>query len=86
MQSRFATYIYGMVKFSFIPPANIRELRDLVRHRYKLTCMRTDEKNRAQNCLTISNLKLDDVFSDVFGKSARFITGQILRPREKLLM
>lgn len=41
--------------------------------------MRTDEKNRAQNCLTISNLKLDDVFSDVFGKSARFITGQILR-------
>ena len=27
-------------------------------------------KNRAQNCLTVSNLKLDDVFSDVFGKSA----------------
>lgn len=79
MQSRFETYVYGMVKFSFIPPANIRELRDLVRHRYKLTCMRTDEKNRAQNCLTISNLKLDDVFSDVFGKSARFITGQILQ-------
>lgn len=32
------------------------------------------EKNRAQNCLTVSDLKLDDVFSDVFGKSARSIT------------
>ncbi len=69
----------GMVKPSFIPPADIRELRDLVRYRYKLTCMVTSEKNRAQNCLTISNLKLDDVFSDVFGKSSRSITEQILQ-------
>ena len=46
----------GMVKPSFIPPADIRELRDLVRYRYKLTCMITGKKNRAQNCLTVSNL------------------------------
>lgn len=52
----------GMVKPSFIPPADIRELRDLVRYRFKLTCMITGEKNRAHNCLTVSNLKLDDVF------------------------
>ena len=32
-------YMCGMVKPSFIPPADIRELRDLVRYRYKLTCM-----------------------------------------------
>ena len=36
------------------------------------------EKNRAQNCLTVSNLKLDDVFRDVFGKSSRSITEHIL--------
>jgi len=36
------------------------------------------EKNRAQNCLTVSNFKLDDVFSDVFGKSASAITVQLL--------
>ena len=71
-------YMCGMVKPSFIPPADIRELRDLVRYRFKLTCMITGEKNRAQNCLTVSNLKLDDVFSDVFGKSSRSITEQIL--------
>ena len=72
-------YMCGMVKPSFIPPADIRELRDLVRYRFKLTCMITGEKNRAQNCLTVSNLKLDDVFSDVFGKSSRSITEHILQ-------
>ena len=72
-------YMCGMVKPSFIPPADIRELRDLVRYRYKLTCMITGEKNRAQNCLTVSNFKLDDVFSDIFGKSSRSITEQILQ-------
>lgn len=71
-------YMCGMVKPSFIPPADIRHLRDLVRYRFKLNCMITGEKNRAQNCLTVSNLKLDDVFSDVFGKSSRSITEQIL--------
>ena len=69
----------GMVKPSFIPPADIRELRDLVRYRYKPTCMVTGEKNRAQNCLTVSSLKPDDVFSDVSGKSSRSITEQILQ-------
>jgi hypothetical protein len=41
--------------------------------------MITGEKNRAHNCLTVSNLKLDDVFSDIFGKSSRSITEQILQ-------
>lgn len=67
-----------MIKPSFIPSPEIRQLRDLVRYRVKLTNMLTGEKNRAQNCLTVSNLKLDDVFSDVFGKSARSITNYIL--------
>jgi len=62
----------------FIPPPVIRQLLDLIRYRMKLTNMITSEKNRAQNCLTVSNLKLDDVFSDVFGKSARSITEHIL--------
>ena len=71
-------FMCEMIKPSFIPPAKIRHLRDLVRYRSKLTNMLTGEKNRAQNCLTVSNLKLDDVFSDVFGKSSRSITEYIL--------
>ena len=71
-------FMHDMIKPSFIPPLDIRQLRDLFRYRFKLTNMETGEKNRAQNCLTVSNLKLDDVFSDVFGKSARSITEYIL--------
>ena len=77
-------FMCNMIKPSFIPPPDIRHLRDLIRYRTKLTNMLTSEKNRAQNCLTVSSLKLDDVFTDVFGKSARSITEYILaHPGEK---
>lgn len=77
-------FMCDMIKPSFIPPASIRHLRDLMRYRRKLTNMLAGEKNRAQNCLTVSNFKLDDVFSDVFGKSSRSITNYILEhPNEK---
>jgi len=71
-------FMCGMIKPSFIPPPAIRHLRELIRYRVKLTNILTSEKNRAHNCLTISSLKLDDVFSDIFGKSARAITEYIL--------
>ncbi|SDF61126.1 IS110 family transposase [Sporomusa acidovorans] len=71
-------FMCDMIKPSFIPPPDIRHLREMMRYRFKLTNFLTGEKNRAQNCLTVSNLKLDDVFSDVFGKSARSITAYIL--------
>lgn len=63
-----------MIKPSFIPSPEIRQLRDLIRYRTKLINKLTSEKKRAQNCLTVSNLKLDDVF----GKSSRSITNYIL--------
>ncbi len=71
-------FMCDMIKPSFIPPPDIRQLRDLLRFRMKLTNQITGMKNRALNCLTVSNLKLDDVFSDVFGKSSRSIIAQIL--------
>ena len=86
---RDAKWIAGIFKHdlvagSFIPPADIRQLQDLVRYRWKLTSFTTGEKNRVQNCLTVSNFKLDDVFSDVFGKAASAITTRILdNPAEK---
>lgn len=71
-------FMCDMIKPSFIPPPDIRQLRDLLRFRMKLTYQITGMKNRALNCLTVSNLKLDDVFSDVFGKSSRSIIKHIL--------
>jgi len=73
---------HDLLNGSFIPPAEIRQLRDLVRYHTKLTSYTTGEKNRAQNCLTVSNIKLDDVFSDVFGKSASAIISRILESNE----
>jgi len=73
---------HDLINGSFIPPVDIRQLRDLVRYHYKLTGYTTGEKNRAQNCLTVSNIKLDDVFSDVFGKAASAITERLLENSE----
>ena len=76
---------HDLVSGSFIPPADIRQLRDLVRYRWKLTNFVVGEKNRAQNCLTVSNIKLDDVFSDVFGKASSNIISRMLdNPSEKI--
>lgn len=64
----------GLVKSSFIPDKDIRVLRELTRYRYKLTSMRSSEKNRFQNAFTVCNVALDSVVSDMFGKSATAIT------------
>ena len=76
---------HDLVSGSFIPPADIRQLRDLTRYHSKLTNFMTGEKNRMQNSLTVSNIKLDDVFSDVFGKASTNIINRLLSdPSEKL--
>ena len=67
-----------LVRSSFIPPPDIRQLRDLCRYYVKLTGFVSGEKNRAQNCLTMCNFKLDDVFTDVFGKSATRVLDALL--------
>ena len=67
-----------LVRSSFIPPPLTRDLRELCRYHNKLTYMNTSEKNRGQNCLTVCNFKLDDVFTDVFGTSATRILDKII--------
>ena len=67
-----------LVRSSFIPPPDIRQLRDLCRYYVKLTSFVSSEKNRAQNCLTMCNFKLDDVFTDVFGKRATRVLDALL--------
>lgn len=69
---------HDLVAGSFMPPADIRKLRDLMRYRYKLTCFMSSEKNRLQNCLTVSNIQLANVVSDTFGKSSKRILDKIL--------
>ena len=69
---------HDLVAGSFMPPIAIRQLRDLMRYRFKLTNFMSSEKNRLQNCLTISNIQLGNVVSDTFGKSSMNIIDKIL--------
>lgn len=62
---------HDLVKFSFIPPKEIRQLRELSRYRIKLVGMRSSESLRYQNSLTVSNIGLASVLSDSTAKSAR---------------
>jgi len=68
----------GIVRSSFIPSKDFRILRELTRYIYKLTCIRSSEKNRYQNALTVGNCKIDMTFSDIFGKSSSSILDIIL--------
>lgn len=69
---------FDIVRASFIPPEDIRALRELTRYRLKLTYMRTAEKNRIQNSMTISRIRLDNVLSDPFGKTATLLMDYLL--------
>ena len=69
---------HGLVPGSFIPPKDIRQLRELTRYRTKLTNMRSSEKNRLQNSLTVCNIMLSSVVSDIFGLSSRKIIEALL--------
>ena len=64
---------HGLVEPSFMPPADIRQLRDLMRYRNKLVNIRSGEKNRFQNSLTVSNVQIASVVTDVFGKTSQSI-------------
>jgi hypothetical protein len=70
-----------LVAGSFMPPLAIRQLRDLMRYRFKLTNFMSSEKNRLQNSLTASNIQLGNVVSDTFGKSSmNIINGLLVNP------
>ena len=60
--------VHGLLSASFIPPAEIRELRELARYRKKLIRQRGDQVNRIQKLLEASNIKLASVATDVLGK------------------
>lgn len=64
---------HGLVEPSFMPPADIRQLRELMRYRNKLINTRSGEKNRFQNSLTMSNVQIANVVTDVFGKTSQSI-------------
>ncbi|GHD76205.1 IS110 family transposase [Streptomyces mirabilis] len=60
-----------MIRPSFVPPREIRALRDLTRYRTDLVAARTSEKQRVERLLEDAQIKLSTVASDVFDSSGR---------------
>jgi transposase len=69
---------HGLLRGSFVPPAPIRELRDLTRYRKKLIQAHTAESQRVSKTLEDAGIKLDSVASDVLGVSGRAMLGALL--------
>ena len=61
----------GMLRPSFVPPKEIRQLRDYTRLRSELTEERSRHKQRIEKLLEDSLIKLSTVATDIFGKSGR---------------
>jgi transposase len=59
------------LRSSFVPPAPVRELRDLTRYRKSLTEERTRADNRLHKVLQDAGIKLSSVATDMLGVSGR---------------
>ncbi|AGA32099.1 transposase IS116/IS110/IS902 family protein [Thioalkalivibrio nitratireducens DSM 14787] len=68
----------GLLRASFIPPAEIRHLRLIARQRQKLVGMLAAEKNRLHKVLTDAGIRLNVLVSDVHGASARAMIKALL--------
>jgi len=68
----------GLIESNFVPPVDIRDLRDLTRYRKKLIQNRTAEQNRIHKILQDANIKLTSVLSNIFGISGRRILEAII--------
>jgi transposase len=62
---------HGLLQASFVPPLEIRRLRDLTRLRAKIRQILASFANRIQKVLEDANIKLGSVASDVLGASGR---------------
>ena len=70
---------HGLLKASFIPPPEIRELRELTRYRESLVREQTAVANRIQKVIESANIKLAQVVSDALGVSGRAILWAMAR-------
>ena len=62
---------FGLVRPSFIPPKDLRELRLVSRYRQRLSQMQASEKNRLHKILDDAGIKLGAIVADIDGVSAR---------------
>jgi transposase len=82
---------YGLVRASFVPPVDIRELRDLVRRRVHAQRDRTRTINRIHRLLETANIKLSCVLSNLTEGTGRSLldglaTVTLIRPESLAIL
>ena len=68
----------GLLRGSFIPPEQLRNLRQVSRHHQKITAMRAMEKNRLLKVLSDAGIRISAVVSDAHGVAATAIIDGLL--------
>lgn len=74
----------GLLKGSYIPSEDIRELRDLTRYRRKLVEGISSERNRIEKVLQEGNIKISSVLSDSFGVNGSKIIEELIKERPEV--
>lgn len=74
----------GLLRGSFIPPKDIRELRDLTRYRRKLIENISSERNRIEKVLQDGNIKISSVISDSFGVNGSRIIEELIKEEPEM--
>jgi VCBS repeat-containing protein len=69
----------GLLRGSFIPPAEVRELRQLTRYRKNIVGDVTKQKNRIEKTLQMAGFKLSTFLSDIFGVSGRNLMNVLIK-------
>jgi transposase len=72
---------HGLLRPSFVPPKEIRELRSVARYRTKCVAIQTAIRNRTIKLLEMAGIKLSSVVSDCFGVTGRAILDALTKDK-----
>jgi transposase len=77
----------GLLRASFIPPVQMRQLRLVARQRQKLVGMCSAEKNRLHKVLVDAGIRLNVLVADIHGQSARAMVKALIegKPMHEIL-
>jgi len=72
-------HAHGLLRLSYVPPREIREMRAVARYRTKLVAERTSARNRTIKLVEMAGIKLSSVVCDSFGKTGRAVLDDLAK-------
>lgn len=72
-------HAHGLLRLSYVPPKEIREMRAVARYRTKLVAERTSARNRTIKMVEMAGIKISSVVCDSFGKTGRAVLAALAK-------